>query len=240
MRRPTDIRAPPELWIPVLRESYTFLRGCGVGDLLLYGSQAMSVYMRYPLRSKDIDLVSTQMRPQLLDELTKRLARFSETSPRNTVMTRSTDNGLARTYSVYLRMRGYPLIVEIFDTVLAGRKPKILWPHIRTVRRWDMEIYTPTPEAIVALRLSFSPPERISRLNAIRLNRFIKARERKLNFKRILKILEEWGTRELVWDNLKELHGRHKMHILHDSDIDARIRNLPKNRFRASRCASWN
>lgn len=218
MKRPTDIRAPPSSWIPALRESYTFLRERGVGDLLLFGSQAMSAYMWHPLRSKDIDLVSTQMRPRLLDELTERLAPLSEIDPRNTVMTRVTDNGLARTYSVYLKMRGYPLIVEIFDTVLAGRKPKILWPHIKPVRRWEMEIHAPTPEAIVALRLSFSPPERIGRLNAVRLNRFIRARERRLNFKLIREILEEWGTRELVRDNLKELHDRHKMRILHESD----------------------
>jgi hypothetical protein len=230
MRRPTDIRAPSALWIPVLRESYTFLRGCGVGDLLLYGSQAMSVYMRYPFRSKDIDLVSNQMRPPLLDELTKRLSRFSETTPRNAVMTRVTDTGLARTYSVYLRIKGYPLIMEIFDTILAGRDPKILQPYIRSVHRWDMNIFTPNPEAIVALRLSFSPPERISRLNAIRLNRFIKAREHKLNYKGIRKIIEEWGTRELIGDNLKELYGRHKMRILHDSDIDARIPDLLRGR----------
>ena len=133
-------------------------------------------------------------------------------------MTRVTDNGLARTYSIYLRMRGYPLIVEIFDTVLAGRKPKILWPHIKPVCRWEMEVHAPTPEAIVALRLSFSPPERISRLNAIRLNRFIGARERTLNFKKIEKILEEWETRELVRDNLRELRSRHRMRILHDRD----------------------
>jgi len=218
MRRPTDIRAPPALWIPVLRESHAFLRGSGVGDLLLFGSQAMSAYMRYPLRSKDIDLVSTQIRPQFLDELTKRLSRFSETSPKNTVMTRVTDYGLARTYSVYMKMRGYPLIVEISDTVLDGRNPKILRPYIRTVRRWGMEIHAPTPEAIVALRLSFSPPERISRLNAIRLNRFIRTWERKLDFKGIRKILGEWGTSELVRDNLKELHDRHKMRVLHDGD----------------------
>jgi len=218
MRRPTDIRAPPALWIPVLRETYAFLMERGVGDLLLFGSQAMSIYMRHPLRSKDIDLVSTQMRPLLLDELTERLAPLSETDPRNTVMTRVTDNGLARTYSIYLRMRGYPLIVEIFDTVLAGRKPKILWPHIKPVCRWEMEVHAPTPEAIVALRLSFSPPERISRLNAIRLNRFIGARERTLNFKKIEKILEEWETRELVRDNLRELRSRHRMRILHDRD----------------------
>jgi len=221
MRRPTDIRAPPALWIPLLRESYTFLRERGVGDLLLYGSQAMSAYMRYPLRSKDIDLVSSQMRPQLLDMLTKRLASFSEMSPKNTVTTRVTDKGLARTYSVYLKLQGYPMIIEIFDTVLDGRDPKVIRAYIRSVHVWDTDLFIPTPEAIVALRLSFSPPERISRLNAIRLNRFIKARERKLNFKQILEILDEWGTRELVVDNLKELHSRHKMHILHDSDIDA-------------------
>ncbi|MBO3802847.1 MAG: hypothetical protein JTT11_03070 [Candidatus Brockarchaeota archaeon] len=228
MRRPAEIRAPPALWIPVLRESYAFLRGSGIGDLLLYGSQAMSVYMRYPLRSKDIDLVSTQMRPPLLDELTKRLAVFSDEVPKNAVMARVAERGLARTYSIYLWTRGYPLIVEIFDTILGGKDPKVLRAHIRPVSKWNMDFYAPTPEAIVALRLSFSPPERISRLNAVRLNRFIKAKERQLNYKEILGMVEEWGTLELVRDNLKELYKRHKMRILHDSEICPRILDVLK------------
>jgi len=225
MRRPAEIRAPAASWIPVLKESYSFLRDHGVGDLLLYGSQAMSIYMRYPLRSKDIDLVSTQMRPKLLDDLTKRLTHFSETSPKNTVMTRVTDRGFTRTYSIYLRSQGYPLVVEIFDTVLDGKEPKILMPYIRLVQRWKTALYVPTPDAIVALRLSFRPPERISRLNAIRLNRFIKAREHEINYKQILELLIEWETRQLVLENLKDLYKRHGVRIIHDNKIDPHIRD---------------
>ncbi len=73
MKRPVEIRTPPRDWEKVLKISYPFLREHGIGDLLLYGSQAMSVYMKTPLRSKDLDLVTSQMGPSRLESLRKEL-----------------------------------------------------------------------------------------------------------------------------------------------------------------------
>lgn len=226
MRRPSEIRTPPATWIPVLRESYSFLRNAGVGDLLLYGSQALSVYMKYPLRSKDIDLVSTQIPPRLLDELTQRFTSLSEIPPKNTVTTRVAKKRLSRTYSIYLRIQGYPIVIEIFDSVLDGEDPRILREHVKPVRRWKLDLFAPTPEAVVVLRLSFRPQERISRLNAVRLNRFIMANRSKLRFRQISQLIDEWGTRELIRENLRELFFRHKMRIVYDKKIEPEIHAL--------------
>src|SRR3990172_6553196 len=49
-------RAPAKVWIEVLRKITPVLAECEANDVILFGSQAMSVYMERALASKDIDL----------------------------------------------------------------------------------------------------------------------------------------------------------------------------------------
>src|SRR5438132_14363786 len=60
LKRPLELRAAPRSWRLVLKTAYPFLAETGVRDLLVFGSQALSVYLKSSLRSKDLDLVSSQ------------------------------------------------------------------------------------------------------------------------------------------------------------------------------------
>jgi hypothetical protein len=222
MKRPKEIRASPKEWIEVLRSAYPFLLNHGVGNPLLFGSQAMSFYMKNPLRSKDLDLVTDQLGPKLLDELTKFL---SETRPADsevrtsTVQTRPFDGRIMRTYSVEMRIRNRPFILEIFDAVLDGQPPSILSECIQTGRKWGLNVWVPSRDALVALRLCFRQPEGISRLNAIRLNRFIQNNRAKINGRKIGDMIVSWGKADLVRKNLEQLKKLHKQEIFGQKQV---------------------
>jgi hypothetical protein len=76
----------------------------------------------------------------------------------------------------------------------------------------------PNREATLVLRLAFRPPEGISRLNAMRLNGFIRE-NRRLDFGQARSILTEWGITNWVERNLTELYGRNRIRILDDRKI---------------------
>ncbi len=214
MKRVQEIRSAPRNWVVVLRAVYPFLTRRGIGDALLYGSQALSVYLNNPLRSKDLDLVSSQIGPKHLDALVEHLGRtegFEVES--STIQSRPRPRGKLTIYSAELRLDGKPFILEIFDKVLDGQNPSILTPYTRHVHRWKLYLWVPSPDATVALRLSFRRPEGISRLNAERLSSFIRQNRRKLNFQEIRDMIRRWGMEELVRSNLETLHKTHRMTI---------------------------
>jgi hypothetical protein len=220
MKRPVDIRAAPKDWKQVLKASYPFLRQQGVGDLLLYGSQAMSVYMKNPLRSKDLDLVSSQIGPQHHQALRDKLAQDPTLEVRSsTVQSKPLPAGEMRTYSVELRLSGRPFFLEIFDKVLDGQSPSIITPHVQTINKWGLDLWVPSPNALVALRLSFRQPEGISPLNCKRLNTFIKEQRRKLEPKKIGQLITQWGMGQTVRTNLDQLHRRHNLRVLREDQI---------------------
>jgi hypothetical protein len=129
MKRPSEVRTSPKDWVAVLQVAYQALLNCGISNLLLFGSQAMSFYMNNPLRSKDIDLLTNQMGPTFLAELTKVLKEQHPAGAEvrtNDVHTRFFDGRTMRTYSVELRVRKRPFFVEIFDAVLDGQPPSVV------------------------------------------------------------------------------------------------------------------
>ena len=214
MKRAQEVRSAPRDWLVVLRAVYPFLTSREIGDLLLYGSQALSVYLDNPLRSKDLDLVSSQMGPKHLDALVEHLGGIEMLEIRSsTIQSRPRPLGKLTIYSVELRLEGKPFILEIFDKVLDGQNPSILTPYTRQVHKWKLDLWVPSPDATVALRLSFRQPEGISRLNAERLNSFIKQNRKKLNFHSVREIIRRWGMDELVRSNLETLHKTHRMTI---------------------------
>jgi len=220
LKRPREIRAAPKEWIALLRVAYSFLMEQGIGDLLLYGSQAMSVYMTNPLRSKDLDLLSSQVSFRQMEALADKLSEIKEVQYKTTTaQTRRFEDRKMTTYSVELRVAGKPFFVEVFDRILDGRPPSILQPYVELTSRWALDLWSPTREAIVALRLAFRQPEGITRLNAARLNSFIQENRRSLDFERLAMILKDWAIENWVENNLVQLYRRNRVRILDDNKI---------------------
>jgi len=227
MKRPKELRASPRDWILVLRAVYPFLVDRGIGNPLLFGSQAMSFYMENPLRSKDLDLVTDQFGPNSLDELTKLLSEQSPTETEvktNNIQTRFFNGRIMRTYSVEMRIRKRPFFVEIFDAVLDGQPPSVLTSYVQQGKKWELDLWVPSREAVVALRLCFRQPEGISRLNGVRLNRFIKENRGKISNRNVGRIIEVWGKAELARSNLMQLKRLHNQEIIGGEQILRSIR----------------
>lgn len=100
-----------------------------------------------------------------------------------------------------------------------ARPTSILLPYAEPTRRWNLDFWSPTREAVVVLRLAFRPPEGITRFNATRLNSFIQANRRSLNFKQVTNIIKEWGIENWVENNLIQLYQRNRVRILGDNRI---------------------
>ena len=221
MKRPQEIRAPPRDWVEVLRVAYPFLRDKQkVGDLVLFGSQALSIYMKSPLRSKDLDLLSGQVGPRKVEALSKELGTLDNVEVKaNTVHTRMFGPRMMTTYAIELRIGGVPFFVELFDRILDGQTPLVLQPYVQLVKRWKLEIWTPDREAIMALRLSFRQPEGITRFNATRLNSFIEENRNRLRFNQVASIVRSWKMEAWVEKNLVDLYQRNGLRIIGDSKI---------------------
>jgi len=220
LKRPREIRAAPKEWIPLLRVAYSFLRRQGIGDLLLYGSQAMSVYMKNPMRSKDLDLLSSQVSLRQMEALADKLSEINEVQYKTTIaQTRKFDDRKMTTYAIELRVSGRPFFVKVFDKILDGRPPSILQAYVVPTKRWTIDFWSPTREAIVVLRLAFRQPEGITRLNAMRLNSFIQENRRSLDFEQVAKIVKDWGIENWVENNLTQLYRRNRIRILNDRKI---------------------
>jgi hypothetical protein len=232
MKRPAEIRTAPRDWLLVLKTAYPFLVNLGIGDLLLFGSQALSVYLESPLRSKDLDLVSSQIGPRHLEVLRKHLETKGLETRNTTVQSKPLAKARMTIYTVELRLGTKPFFLEIFDRILDGQNPSILTPYAQRARKWNLDLWAPSPNAVVALRLSFRQPEGISRLNAVRLNIFIRQTRRKLNFGEVKTLITQWGMDDQVKENLRTLHKSHKLRIIGENLLYPRVD--PQSAQRAS------
>ena len=219
MKRPKDIRVPPTEWIKILGVAYPTLRE-RAGDLVLFGSQALSIYMRSPLRSKDLDLLSAQVGPSQIEKLSAELAKLKNVEFRSTsAQTRMFDSRRMTTYAIELRIKERPFFVEVFDRILDGQALGILEAYVEPVERWELGLWAPNREATVALRLAFRRPEGISRFNGMRLNSFMRENQRSIRFGRLRSILKTWNIEKWVENNLIDLYRRHKLRITGDNMI---------------------
>ena len=205
----------------ILRLAYPFLQSRqNVGDLVLFGSQALSIYMKSPLRSKGLDLLSGQVGPRQVDELSKELGALKNVEVKaNAVHTRVFGPRRMTAYAIELRIGGVPFFVELSDLTLDGQPLSVLQPHVELVKRWNLEIWAPDREATMALRLSFRQPEGISRFNAIRLNAFIKENRSRLRFSQVASILRRRRMEAWAEKNLIDLNRRNGLRIIGDSKI---------------------
>jgi hypothetical protein len=213
--------------------AYPFLRSKErVDDLALFGSQTLSLYMKTPLRSKDLDLLSGQAGPRQIEALSRELGKLKDVEVRaHTVQTRMLNSRKMTTYTIELRIKARPFFVELFDCILDGQPLSILEPYIESVERWGLEIWAPDRDATMALRLSFRQPEGISRLNATRLNAFVQENRNSLRFNRVASILKDWRMEALVEKNLSDLYRRHRLRIMGDNkiipEIEKRLKQCP-------------
>ena len=233
MKRPMEIRAPPRDWIEILRVAYPFLRSKEkVGDLALFGSQALSIYVKSPLRSKDLDLLSGQVGPSQVDRLSGELGVLQNVEVRtSTVQTRMFGPRKMTTYTIELRVNGKPFMVELFDRILDGQSPSVLQPYIEPIKRWGLDIWASDRDATMALRLSFRQPEGISRFNATRLNSFVQENLGSLRFNRVASILKNWEMEALVEKNLVNLYRKNRLRITGDNKIIPGIEKKLKRRL---------
>jgi hypothetical protein len=234
MKRPPEIRTAPRDWLLILKTAYPFLVNLGIGDLLLFGSQALSIYLKSPLRSKDLDLVSSQIGPRLLEALRKHLESSGLETRNTTVQSKPLAKARMTIYTVELRLGAKPFFLEIFDRILDGQNPSILTPHAQRTRKWNLDLWAPSPNAVVALRLSFRQPEGISRLNAIRLNNFILQNQSKLDFDQIKTMIAQWEMHARVKENLRILHKSHRLRIVNENLLYPRLDQQQQTR-KASR-----
>jgi hypothetical protein len=219
VKRPKDIRVPPREWVKILQVAYPLLHD-NAGDLVVFGSQALSIHMKNPLRSKDLDFLSTQVGPQQMEQLSTKLSNLKNIEVRsNSVQSRMFDQRKMTTYTIELRISNRPFLIELFDRILDGQAPSILQPYVELVKRWGLKVWAPDREAAVALRMAFRRPEGISRFNATRLNAFIEENRHSIRFRRVSSILKSWKIEEWVEKNLIDLYHRNTLRITGDSKI---------------------
>jgi hypothetical protein len=191
-----------------------------IGDIVLYGSQAMSIYMRNPLRSKDLDLLSSQVSFRQMEMLAEELSKIKGVEYRTTsAQTKPFEDRRMLTYAIELRVNSKPFFVELFDRILDGRPLSKLQPYVVPTKRWSLNFWSPTREAVVALRLAFRQPEGITRFNATRLNSFIRQNQSSLRLRLVTSIIREWGIEDWVEKNLVDLYNRNKIRIVGDYKI---------------------
>ena len=200
-------RAPARIWIDVLTRIRPILAASHVTDMILFGSQAMSAYMERALASKDIDLIAPNMSQNTLEKTRDALKSIAVQTP---TYDHLVGEYAGRTYPVshiYLRhVSGFPFVVEFFENFL-GYESNRLNPYLTLKNKWGLELQVPLPEAIIATRLAFRPPERVSPFNASRLNRFIKHIHH-VDWTKVNAFIDAFELRAVVGGNLAQLRTK--------------------------------
>src|SRR5207245_875609 len=173
-------------------------------DVWVFGSQAMSLHMsRRALASKDLDLLASGLTMNMVERLCATLAQYSdERHPNYTLQNSTHDERNNPVFSISLKSQNEkPFVVELFQTYL-GYPITRLTPYATSVRRWKGEFQTLTIEAVIATRLAFRPPERISSLNAARLNKFIVSVENQIDWRNVNAFAKDFQLAQRIDENL--------------------------------------
>lgn len=203
----TNRPAPAKIWIDVLTRITPILAESHVTDMILFGSQAMSAYMERALASKDIDLIAPDMTPNTLEKTRDELKQIAAQTP---TYDHLVGEYAGRTYPVshiYLKhISGFPFVIEFFENFL-GYESNRLNPFLTLKNKWGLELQVLLPEAIIATRLAFRPPERVSPFNASRLNRFIK-HIGNVDWGMVNAFIDAFELRTVVGENLARLRAK--------------------------------
>ncbi len=202
-------RPPAKIWIDTLRRITPVLSNSDANDVIVFGSQAMSVYTDRALASKDLDLIVPGITIRILEELCEELAKTAGKRP---LYDYTVGEYIGRRYTVghiYLRhSTGYPLVLEFFQTFL-GFESRMLTPFLTFKQKWGMRVQVLVPEAIIGARLSFRPPERITPFNAMRLSRFIRTLGESIDWSKVNSFIDTFGLRNIAAENIEELGSKH-------------------------------
>jgi hypothetical protein len=200
-------RPPASVWIAVLKKIMPILTLSNVSDLILFGSQAMSVYMERALTSKDIDLIAPGITETTLEKISEEVTQISAQTPSYDHVVSDYSGRKYPVSHIYLRHKsGFPFVIEFFDNFI-GYESTRLNRFLNLEQKWGLELQVPLPEAIIGTRLAFRPPERISSFNAIRLNRFIKHLG-KVNWTTVNTFIDEFDLRTIIKQNLTVLKSK--------------------------------
>jgi len=203
----TNRQAPAKIWIDVLTRITPILAESHVTDMILFGSQAMSAYMQRALASKDIDLIAPGMTPNTLEKTRDELKQIAAQTP---TYDHLVGEYAGRTYPVshiYLKhVSGFPFVIEFFENFL-GYESNRLNPYLTLKNKWGLELQVLIPEAIIATRLAFRPPQRVSPSNASRLNRFIK-HIGNIDWRMVNAFIDAFELRTVVVENLAGLRAK--------------------------------
>jgi len=210
-------------WMEILIATYNELCKLGASDVLVFGSQAMSMHLKKTmvLASKDIDLLATGVSTRMVNRLCGVLTKYSAGGPPNYQLQNSTcDDRRYPTFSISLRARDEkPFMIELFQTYL-GHDVRRLTPYATFVTRWENEFQTLNIEAVICTRLAFRPPERISSFNAHRLNAFIKSVLDRIDWKIVEKFAKDFRLEQRIAENLKDLRRR-KLSIIGSENLSS-------------------
>ena len=198
-------RTSVTLWRKILLEVYNEPVRLGIGDVWVFGSQAMSLYMKRPLASKDIDLLASGTTIDIVKSACGSLAHFSlGRAPYYDFQNLEHEGKPNPVFSIYLGPPNQrPLVIELFQT-FEGNEIRRLTPYARIVKRWGTEFQTLSREAVIGTRLGFRSPERISKFNADRLNRFIES-QHQIDWGSVEKFAIDFGLKQRIKENLKDL-----------------------------------
>jgi hypothetical protein len=191
----------------LLQKITSVLAESDANDVILFGSQAVSVYMQRALASKDIDLIVPGITISVLEKLCDKLTQIRGKRPAYDYLV---GEYLGRRYPIghiYLKHEsGFPFVVEFFQNFL-GYESSRLTPFLTIKEKWGLWLQVPSPEAIIGIRLAFRPPERISPFNASRLNRFIRT-VRTVDWSEVNAFIDTFGLRTIITENLAELSSK--------------------------------
>lgn len=204
-----ETRSSVARWKELLIYTYNELVKLGAGDVWVYGSQAMSLYIQRPLASKDLDLLASGMTIDIMRGLCKSLAPLSkQRTPYFDYQNLEHEGKLNPVFSIYINEAGErPFAIELFQTY-NGHDLRELTLYANIAKRWENEFQTLSIEAIVGTRLGFRPPDRITPFNAQRLNRFIETTRRKIDWEKVEEFAKKFGLEEKIIENLKILRQK--------------------------------
>src|ERR1700730_81897 len=215
MSLPWQTRTLPARWKKMLVSTYNELQRLGANDVWVFGSQAMSLHMKTrALASKDLDLIATGTDLTMVRRLSDALTEYSTgRSPDYQFQNTTYDGRPYPVFSISVRAENEaPFVIELFQTFL-GYEVSRLTPYAAFVKRWKNDFQTLNIEALIAARLAFRPPERITAFNARRLNVFIRSVRDQIEWKTVEEFARSFEMEQTIHDNLKDLRRR-KLRIL--------------------------
>ena len=201
-------QAPARVWIEVLRKIAPVLAQSNVSDVILFGSQAMSVYTKRALASKDINLIAPGVTEAILEKTSQQLQQLATQTPSFDHLVSDYAGRRYPVSHIFLKHRsGFPFAIDFFENFL-GYPSTRLNPFLNLEQKWGLDLQVLSPEAIIGTRLAFRPPERITATNAARLNRFIK-NIGSLDWTVVKKFIDSFDLGPTVTENLSLLKSKH-------------------------------